>query len=98
MKVMSLKELAKSEGLSSEFASDPDMMDVSLSSSEIMESLDEHILALEADPNVKEVIEEIFRGAHVYEGAVYTGDVQLQAMAFMHRMENYLKSNTKRIN
>ena len=53
-----------------------------------MESLDEHILALEADPNSKEVIEEIFRGAHTLKGAA--GMFGFKAIErIMHRMENY---------
>ena len=73
----------------SEFASDPEMMnDFITNSDEIMENLDEQILALEADPSSKDVIEEIFRGAHTLKGAA--GMFGFSAIErIMHRMENY---------
>lgn len=73
----------------SEFASDPDMMnDFIMNADELMESLDEQILALESDPSSKEVIEEIFRAAHTLKGAAgMFGFISIERI--MHRMENY---------
>ena len=86
-----LKRLAKSRSLEAlNLPLDPDMMnDFITNSSEIMESLNGHILALEADPSSKEVIEEIFRGAHTLKGAA--GMFDFKAIErIMHKNENYL--------
>ena len=71
-----------------DFQTDPDMInDFNSNCDEIMESLDETVLKLEQDPTNKEVIEEIFRGAHTLKGAA--GMFGFSALErVMHRMEN----------
>lgn len=72
-----------------EFANDPDMMKDFLSNADdLMENLDNQILALEQNPNSKDVIEEIFRAAHTLKGAA--GMFGFKALErVMHRLENY---------
>ncbi|SMF13786.1 chemotaxis protein CheA [Pseudobacteriovorax antillogorgiicola] len=71
-----------------DFQTDPDMVnDFNTNSDEIMEKLDEVIIQLEQDPTNKEIIEEIFRGAHTLKGAA--GMFGFKALErVMHRMEN----------
>jgi two-component system chemotaxis sensor kinase CheA len=72
-----------------EFANDPEMMKDFLSNADdLMENLDNQILALEQNPNSKDVIEEIFRAAHTLKGAA--GMFGFKALErVMHRLENY---------
>lgn len=71
-----------------DFQTDPDMIqDFNANSEEIMTALDEAILQLEKEPDNKEIIEEIFRGAHTLKGAA--GMFGFKALErVMHRMEN----------
>lgn len=71
-----------------DFQTDPDMVnDFITNSDEIMEKLDEVIIQLEQEPDNKEVIEEIFRGAHTLKGAAgMFGFKGIERV--MHRMEN----------
>ena len=71
-----------------DFQTDPDMInDFNTNADEIMENLDEVIIKLEQDPTNKELIEEIFRGAHTLKGAA--GMFGFKALErVMHRMEN----------
>ena len=71
-----------------DFQTDPDMIiDFNTNTEEIMEKLDEVIIQLEQDPTNKEIIEEIFRGAHTLKGAA--GMFGFKALErVMHRMEN----------
>ncbi len=71
-----------------DFQTDPDMInDFITNSDEIMEKLDEIIIQLEQDPHNKEIIEEIFRGAHTLKGAA--GMFGYRALErVMHRMES----------
>lgn len=79
----------------SEFSSDPDMIkDFISNADELMEKLDEQILALEQNPSEKEIINEIFRAAHTLKGAA--GMFAFRAMErIMHRMENYFDQIAK---
>ncbi|MFK7872133.1 MAG: chemotaxis protein CheA [Oligoflexales bacterium] len=72
----------------SEFASDPDMIkDFLMNSDELMETLDDRVLALEQDQS-EETIEEIFRAAHTLKGAA--GMFGFQSIErVMHRLENF---------
>ena len=90
--VNSLKSAAEAEVeefSGNEFADDPEMMKDFLSNADdLMENLDNQILALEQNPNSKEVIEEIFRAAHTLKGAA--GMFGFKALErVMHRLENY---------
>lgn len=73
----------------SEFGSDPDMIkDFITNAFELIDTLDERILALEQNPSDMEIIEEIFRAAHTLKGAA--GMFAFQAIErVMHRMENF---------
>ena len=73
---------------SNQFASDPDMLnDFLTNSAELMETLDQTILALEQNPEGKETIEAIFRAAHTLKGAAgMFGFKGIERV--MHRMEN----------
>ena len=79
----------------SEFSSDPDMIrDFISNADELIERLDEQILALEQNPSEKEIINEIFRAAHTLKGAA--GMFAFRAMErIMHRMENYFDQIAK---
>ena len=79
----------------SEFSSDPDMIrDFISNADELIERLDEQILALEQNPHEKEIINEIFRAAHTLKGAA--GMFAFRAMErIMHRMENYFDQIAK---
>lgn len=71
-----------------DFQNDPDMLaDFNNNTEEIMTNLDETILRLEQNPSDKEIIEEIFRGAHTLKGAAgMFGYRRLEKV--MHRTEN----------
>ncbi|MEZ4742277.1 MAG: chemotaxis protein CheA [Bdellovibrionota bacterium] len=73
----------------SEFGSDPEMIkDFMENASELMDILDEQVLALETDPSSKNTIEEIFRAAHTLKGAAgMFGYLAIERV--MHRMENF---------
>jgi two-component system chemotaxis sensor kinase CheA len=73
---------------SNDFQSDPDMIQDFISNSDdIMNSLDSAILQLEQDPTNKDIIEDIFRGAHTLKGAAgMFGYLALERV--MHRLEN----------
>lgn len=79
----------------SEFSSDPDMIrDFISNADELIERLDEQILALEQNPGEKEIINEIFRAAHTLKGAA--GMFAFRSMErIMHRMENYFDQIAK---
>ena len=81
-----IEEIA--EWTANDFQTDPDMInDFNSNCDEIMETLDETVLRLEQDPTNKDVIEEIFRGAHTLKGAA--GMFGFSALErVMHRMEN----------
>lgn len=70
-----------------DFQNDPDMVkDFNTNCDEIMQNLDEQILKLEQSPENKEIIEEIFRGAHTLKGAA--GMFGFRALErVMHRTE-----------
>ena len=89
-KVEEVEEFGKSE-----FSSDPDMIrDFISNADELIERLDEQILALEQNPHEKEIINEIFRAAHTLKGAA--GMFAFRAMErIMHRMENYFDQIAK---
>ena len=89
-KVEEIEEFGKSE-----FSSDPEMLkDFITNADELMENLDEQILALEQNPEDKEIINEIFRSAHTLKGAA--GMFAFLAMErIMHRMENYFDQIAK---
>ncbi len=71
-----------------DFQTDQDMVsDFNQNCSEIMEVLDEQVLALESDPSSTPIIEEIFRAAHTLKGAAgMFGFKGLERI--VHRMEN----------
>lgn len=73
----------------SEFGSDPDMIkDFLNNSEELLQILDDQILALEQNPSESSIIEEIFRAAHTLKGAA--GMFAFKAIErVMHRMENF---------
>lgn len=73
----------------SEFSSDPEMIkDFMENATELVQSLDEQILVLEANPTSKDTIEEIFRAAHTLKGAA--GMFGYSAIErIMHKMENF---------
>jgi two-component system chemotaxis sensor kinase CheA len=63
------------------------LADFKQNSGELMESLDQSILALEQNPSDKETIESIFRAAHTLKGtAGMFGFLAIERV--MHRMEN----------
>lgn len=70
-----------------DFQNDPDMItDFNTNCDEIMQTLDEQILRLEQNPEDKNIIEEIFRGAHTLKGA--SGMFGFRALErVMHRTE-----------
>ena len=73
----------------SEFRQDPDMLkDFLNNSEELIEVLDDQILALEQSPSETEIIEEIFRAAHTLKGAAGMF-AYLAIERVMHRMENF---------
>ena len=76
------------EWIANDFQTDPDMVNDFISNSdEIMDGLDDQLLKLESDPQNKDIIEEIFRGAHTLKGAAgMFGFSGLERV--MHRMEN----------
>ena len=71
-----------------DFQTDPDMVnDFIGGSDDLMQTLDDQILALEQDPGSKEIIESIFRAAHTLKGA--GGMFGFRAIErVMHRMES----------
>jgi two-component system chemotaxis sensor kinase CheA len=79
-----------------EFGSDPDMLkDFITNVNELMEVLDEQVLALEHSEQSPGVIEEIFRAAHTLKGAA--GMFGFKAIErIMHRMENYFDQVRKK--
>lgn len=71
-----------------DFQNDPDMLnDFNTNCDETMQKIDETILRMEQEPENKELIEEIFRGAHTLKGAA--GMFGFRALErVMHRTEN----------
>ncbi|MFW7377387.1 MAG: chemotaxis protein CheW [Oligoflexus sp.] len=71
-----------------DFQTDPEMINDFISNAdEIMNTLDAAILQLEQNPEDKDIIEEIFRGAHTLKGA--GGMFGFKALErVMHRLEN----------
>ncbi|MBP9709075.1 MAG: chemotaxis protein CheA [Oligoflexales bacterium] len=76
------------EWVDNDFRNDADMMNDFLNNAEeLLETLDGTILKLEANPNNREIIEEIFRAAHTLKGAA--GMFGFKAIeALMHKLEN----------